>query len=94
MNIYRSSNGQSYLVYSADGQVEEWRSPLQQTSQDNVTTNLAGPVPVGAERDPNPGEKAPLPQDRERSASPPPVAIPKLPEPKPLPLPEPVPQAN
>ncbi|HEY9840663.1 MAG: hypothetical protein ACAI44_04595 [Candidatus Sericytochromatia bacterium] len=90
MDIYRSSNGQSYLIYSPDGQVQEWTSPLLRGTQEQPPPEGSGPLPPGSENTTPGVENPPQPQQDDKQA-PPPVDLPKIPGPKPLPLPEPAP---
>lgn len=87
-NIYRSSNGQSYLIYSPDGRVQEWISPLDKTSTDQVPTNTTAALPPGSNTSKSSAEPPPKSTNTslDKPATPP---VPKIPTPKPLPLPEP-----
>lgn len=85
-NIYRSSNGQSYLVYSPDGQVKEWISPLDQANTDAAPNAAAAALPPGSTTTGKNTTELPS-KTPDKTASPPPVIT--VPVPKPLPLPEP-----
>ncbi len=87
MNIYRSANGQSYLVYSPDGRVQEWTSPLLQPSSDNVPVNGEAPLPAGTDTSARVDNQLPI--NRERTTPPKPVEVPRIPNPRPVPLPAP-----
>lgn len=86
MNIYRSANGQSYLVYSPDGRVQEWLSPLLAQTSDNVPVNGEAPLPAGTD---STRVEAPLPIKTDKTTIPKPVEVPRIPNPRPLPLPAP-----
>jgi len=90
-NIYRSSNGRSYLIHRPDGRTSEWVFPLNQASQDNVSSNDEAPLPPGSERESVLREQAPQPQSESGSepAGPPPMDVPQIPVPRPVPLPVP-----
>lgn len=86
-NIYRSSNGQSYLVQTPDGRTEEWTSPLEHDQQESVPSSVDAPVAPGSEKDNTPTEQAPSTQESSDQA-PPTIEIP-VPVPVPVPLPDP-----
>jgi hypothetical protein len=92
LDIYRSNNGKTYLLYLPDGSVQEWRSQiLNEEGNPVISPSEKAPIPPGTDKLQPVGSEPdrPLPQGGPEKPSGPTIEVPLPPLPQPLPLPVP-----